>query len=78
VVRHHHERFDGRGYPDKLRGPWIPLEARILSVAQAYAAMILDQPRRPGMTPAQAREKLWTPEKEKAGAGMKIWTPGSP
>jgi HD-GYP domain-containing protein (c-di-GMP phosphodiesterase class II) len=57
-VRWHHERPDGRGYPDKLRGPWIPLEARILSVAQAYAAMILDQPRRPGMTCAQAREEL--------------------
>jgi HD-GYP domain-containing protein (c-di-GMP phosphodiesterase class II) len=57
-VRWHHERPDGRGYPDKLRGPWIPLEARILSVAQAYAAMILDQPRRPSMTYAQAREKL--------------------
>ena len=57
-VRWHHERPDGRGYPDKLRGAWIPLEARILSVAQAYAAMILDQPRRPGMTCAQAREKL--------------------
>lgn len=57
-VRWHHERPDGRGFPDKLRGPWIPLEARILSVAQAYAAMILDQPMRPGMTCAQAREKL--------------------
>jgi HD-GYP domain-containing protein (c-di-GMP phosphodiesterase class II) len=57
-VRWHHERPDGRGYPDKLRGPWIPLEARILSVAQAYAAMILDQPMRPGMTVAQAREQL--------------------
>jgi hypothetical protein len=57
-VRWHHERPDGRGYPDKLRGPWIPLEARILSVAQAYAAMILDQPSRSGMTCAQAREKL--------------------
>jgi uncharacterized membrane protein len=57
-VRWHHERPDGRGYPDKLRGPWIPLEARILAVAQAYAAMILDQPRRPGMTSAQAREQL--------------------
>lgn len=57
-VRWHHERPDGRGYPDKLRGPWIPLEAKILSVAQAYAAMVLDQPRRPGMTSAQARERL--------------------
>jgi HD-GYP domain-containing protein (c-di-GMP phosphodiesterase class II) len=57
-VRWHHERPDGRGYPDKLRGAWIPLEAKILSVAQAYAAMVLDQPRRPGMSFAEAREKL--------------------
>jgi hypothetical protein len=57
-VRWHHERVDGRGYPDKLRGPWIPLEARILAVAQAYAAMVLDQPSRPGVRPAEAREKL--------------------
>jgi HD domain len=57
-VRWHHERPDGRGYPDKLRGPWIPLEARILAVAQAYAAMVLDQPRRPGMESVEAREEL--------------------
>lgn len=57
-VRWHHERPDGRGYPDKLRSTWIPLEAKILAVAQAYAAMVLDQPRRPGMSPLEAREKL--------------------
>ncbi len=57
-VRWHHERPDGRGYPDKLRDSWIPLEAKILTVAQAYAAMVLDQPRRPGMGSAEAREKL--------------------
>jgi HD-GYP domain-containing protein (c-di-GMP phosphodiesterase class II) len=57
-VRWHHERPDGRGYPDKLRGRWIPLEAKVLAVAQAYAAMVLDQPRRPGMSFAEAREKL--------------------
>jgi HD-GYP domain-containing protein (c-di-GMP phosphodiesterase class II)/predicted membrane protein len=57
-VRWHHERPDGRGYPDKLRAPWIPLEAKILAVAQAYAAMVLDQPSRPGMSFADAREKL--------------------
>ncbi len=57
-VRWHHERPDGRGYPDKLRDSWIPLEAKILAVAQSYAAMILDQPRRPGLGPAAAREKL--------------------
>jgi HD-GYP domain-containing protein (c-di-GMP phosphodiesterase class II) len=57
-VRWHHERPDGRGYPDKLRGAWIPLEAKILTVAQAYAAMVLDQPRRPGIGFAEAREHL--------------------
>ena len=57
-VRWHHERPDGRGYPDKLRGSWIPLEAKILAVAQAYAAMVLDQPRRPGMGSTEAREEL--------------------
>jgi hypothetical protein len=57
-VRWHHERPDGRGYPDKLRSSWIPLEAKILAVAQAYAAMVLDQPRRPGLRPAEARERL--------------------
>jgi HD-GYP domain-containing protein (c-di-GMP phosphodiesterase class II) len=57
-VRWHHERPDGRGYPDKLRAPWIPLEAKILAVAQAYAAMVLDQPSRPGMSFPEAREKL--------------------
>jgi HD-GYP domain-containing protein (c-di-GMP phosphodiesterase class II) len=57
-VRWHHERPDGRGYPDKLRGTWIPLEAKILAVAQAYAAMVLDQPQRPGMGFAEAKEKL--------------------
>lgn len=57
-IRWHHERVDGRGYPDKLRDTWIPLEAKILSVAQAYAAMVLDQPHRPGVEPAAARTEL--------------------
>lgn len=57
-VRWHHERPDGRGYPDKLRGRWIPLEAKILAVAQSYAAAVLDKPRKPGLSPEEAREKL--------------------
>jgi HD-GYP domain-containing protein (c-di-GMP phosphodiesterase class II) len=57
-VRWHHERPDGRGYPDRLRGPWIPIEAKVLAAAQAYAAMVLDQPRRPGMDFPSAREEL--------------------
>jgi HD-GYP domain-containing protein (c-di-GMP phosphodiesterase class II) len=57
-VRWHHERVDGRGYPDKLRGPWIPTEAKILAVAQSYAAMVLDQPRRPRLDYSEARRQL--------------------
>ena len=57
-VRWHHERPDGRGYPDKMRGPWIPAEAKMLAVAQAYAALVLDSPSHPGVGPAEAREKL--------------------
>ncbi len=57
-VRWHHERPDGRGYPDKLRGSWIPVEAKVLAVAQAYAALVLDGPSRPGLSPAEARGKL--------------------
>src|SRR4051812_19610451 len=45
-VRHHHERFDGRGYPDGLAGDEIPLESRIILVADAYEAMTSDRPYR--------------------------------
>ncbi len=47
-IRHHHERFDGRGYPDQLRGDAIPLEARILAVADTYDAITTDRAYRPG------------------------------
>lgn len=46
VVRHHHEHYDGSGYPAGLRGEEIPLLARVLSVADAYEAMIADRPYR--------------------------------
>ncbi len=57
-VRAHHERFDGHGYPDGLGAERIPLEARILAVADAYEAMIADRPYRSGMAPADARAEL--------------------
>jgi diguanylate cyclase (GGDEF)-like protein/putative nucleotidyltransferase with HDIG domain len=54
----HHERPDGRGYPHGLSGPDIPLEARILAVADAYEAMTSDRVYRPALTPDVAREEL--------------------
>jgi len=58
VVRSHHERFDGRGYPDGLRGEAIPRDARIVSVADAFNAMIGRRPYRPPLTPFAALEEL--------------------
>lgn len=58
VVRHHHERWDGDGYPDRLAGIAIPRAARILAVVDAFDAMTSDRPYRAGLTPAQAREQL--------------------
>jgi diguanylate cyclase (GGDEF)-like protein len=54
----HHERVDGRGYPKAIAGSEIPLEARILAVADAYEAMIADRPYRAGMPAREAREEL--------------------
>jgi HD-GYP domain-containing protein (c-di-GMP phosphodiesterase class II) len=57
-VRGHHERVDGAGYPDGLAGDRIPLESRILAVADTYEAMTADRPYRGAMDPAAARAEL--------------------
>jgi HD-GYP domain-containing protein (c-di-GMP phosphodiesterase class II) len=49
LIRHHHERFDGSGYPDGLRAEEIPLAARIFSVADSFDAMTSDRPYREAM-----------------------------
>ena len=54
AVRHHHERFDGRGYPDRLAGDSIPFTARLMAVADAYSAMTTDRPYRKGMPSQKA------------------------
>ncbi|HKR61197.1 MAG TPA: diguanylate cyclase, partial [Pyrinomonadaceae bacterium] len=54
IVRHHHEHWNGGGYPDGLRGTQIPLTARILAVVDCYDAMREDRPFRQGMTRAEA------------------------
>jgi putative nucleotidyltransferase with HDIG domain len=58
VVRHHHERLDGLGYPDGLRGDEIPLLSRVLAVADAYNAMTSDRPYRDAMPSRVARLRL--------------------
>jgi putative nucleotidyltransferase with HDIG domain len=58
VVRHHHERFDGEGYPDGRAGEEIPLLSRIIAVADAYNAMTSDRPYRQAMPSRVARMRL--------------------
>lgn len=58
VVRHHHERIDGHGYPDRLEGVSIPLLSRIIAVADAYNAMTSDRPYRDAMPSRVARLRL--------------------
>ncbi|MEZ4385134.1 MAG: response regulator [Nannocystaceae bacterium] len=55
---HHHERWDGAGYPDGLRGEEIPSSVRVVSVADCWDAMISDRVYRPGMDPKVAAEKV--------------------
>ena len=66
VVRHHHERWDGRGYPDKLSGDAIPLAARVFAVADALDALTTDRPYRPASSWTAAREEI------RAGAGTQF------
>jgi HD-GYP domain-containing protein (c-di-GMP phosphodiesterase class II) len=54
LVRHHHERWDGAGYPEGLRGENIPLSARVFAVADSYDAATTDRPYRLAMSPADA------------------------
>lgn len=58
IIRHHHEAWDGTGYPAGLAGHDIPLPARILTVSDSYEAMTSDRPYRRGMTPDEAIGEL--------------------
>lgn len=56
IIRHHHERYDGQGYPDGLKGEEIPLESRIMAVADTFDAMTTDRPYRAGVPIDKALE----------------------
>jgi HD-GYP domain-containing protein (c-di-GMP phosphodiesterase class II) len=58
IIRHHHERWDGHGYPDGLKGDEIPLGARIVSVADAYDAMTTARVYHVEATPEQAIQEI--------------------
>ncbi len=68
VVRHHHENYDGRGYPDRLTAEQIPLAARIVAVCDAHDALVNDRPYRKGRSRREAIDCL------NAGAGTQ-WDP---
>ncbi len=63
IIRYHHERYDGQGYPDGLGGEQVPIESYILGVADAFDAMTNDRPYRKALTIEAARDVI----KEQAG-----------
>ena len=68
IIRHHHENWDGSGYPDGLKGSRIPLLARIVAACDAFDALVSDRPYRPGRSIADAVSTLLD------GAGVQ-WDP---
>ncbi|MBN1349602.1 PAS domain S-box protein [candidate division KSB1 bacterium] len=58
IIRHHHERYDGTGYPDQIKGSAIPVESRILAVVDAFDAMTNDRPFRKAISIAEAIDEL--------------------
>jgi uncharacterized domain HDIG len=58
IIRHHHERYDGKGYPDGLKGEQIPLGARIMAVADAFDAMRSNRPYKKNLTKPEIISEL--------------------
>ena len=72
IVRSHHERWDGAGYPDGLKGTEIPLGARIIAVADAYCAMLETRPYRAPLRASAARAELLA-QAERSGIVQSLW-----
>src|SRR2546422_6313323 len=58
IIRWHHERYDGTGYPDRLRGNEIPLSAQVVGIADVYDALTTTRPYRPAFSPAAALAEI--------------------
>lgn len=58
IIRHHHERFDGTGYPDRLKGEEIPIYARIIAVADSFEATVFNRPYRSKLSLQEAKKEL--------------------
>ena len=67
IIRWHHERYDGTGYPDRLKGDEFPLSAQVVGIVDVYDALTTDRPYRPGMSPETALAEItrcrhwWSP-----------------
>ena len=80
IIRHHHEKQNGSGYPDGLRGEAVPLTARILQVVDVYDALTTDRPYRRALAPAEAlqtleaetRQAWWDPRVVRAFQELKV------
>ena len=85
LIRYHQERWDGQGYPDGLRGEQIPLLARVMAVADAYAALTSERPYRAAMSADEAVRILeegagsqWDPTLVRVFLDVVIAEPSSP
>ena len=85
AIRHHHERFDGRGFPDRLSGSAIPLTARIVAIANRFDNLVNPLDPRRALSPSEALSVLWTRERAACDQhllqlfirGMGVYPPGS-
>ena len=69
IIRHHHEKFDGSGYPDKLRGDDIPITARVLQIVDVYDALTTERPYKKAFSITDALQTM----KEEVAKGW--WDP---
>jgi putative two-component system response regulator len=58
IIRHHHEKMDGSGYPDHIKGEQIPVTARVLQITDIYDALTTERPYKPALTPAEALKMM--------------------